>query len=87
MEQLESSYLVAASKQKCDFTMDLSNSAISLEDAEEANSTVIDDFVDTKILYFHYYEERQQLFVVSKCGNLALYNVTTNDEDELDVQR
>ena len=64
----------------------LSVSAISLEDAEESHSVIIDDFVDSKILYFHYYEEGQ-LFVVSKCGHLALYNVTTNDEDEVNVQR
>ena len=35
LEQLESSYLVAASKQKCDFTMDLSNSAIMVENEED----------------------------------------------------
>ena len=63
----------------------ISVSAISLEDAEESHTVKITDFTDTKVLYFHFYEERNQLFVVSKCGNLGLYSIDTNDDDQVSV--
>jgi hypothetical protein len=58
----------------------ISLNAIQMADAEEYSCYILSEFQGDGVLYFKFYVDRGQLFVVSKTGRLGLYSVELGED-------